>query len=1389
MLLIILALAFLPQLSGQNFSLNGDALTVGPNCIAVTPNQAWQNGSVWYTDLLDLSQPFTLEFQMNYGTVDANGADGMMFVLQTIGPSALGEDGNGLGFEGFIPSFGIEFDTYYNSNIGDIPSDHIAFQQNGNVNHYQTNNLAGPVVANPIDPNIEDGAEHPIKIAWNPVSRVVQLYFDCVLRLSAQVDLVNTIFNGTTQVWWGFTGATGGLSNAQLVCLAETYEFNDNLEYTICQGESVQISANGNPDGNYSWLPSVGLSNSLLQSPVASPTSDTEYCYTYSDVCGNTTSGCIQVNVIIPPEVSAGSDDDFCVGDQFVLQGNCNQSDANVEWTDEAGGVVSAGSQLNPSVSEPGTYTITATSLIGQCSSTDEVVLNEFPIPTLAVDPVTNKCVYDSVIFDVGSGWQSVTWFDGSVSPTFIAHDPGFYNVTIEENNCEFDFTFEVSDIITPDVDLGEDLVFCEGETVDIDASMVVLWNTGFNNDILTVSQSGNYSAEIEWQGCFDRDTILVEELPLPEVDATDNDSFCESGMYVLVGASDQTDILFQWTLPSGVQTALSAIADLTVDLPGLYTLSAINTLTTCVGSDVVELTEVPLPVPDFDLLYQKCTYDSVVIDVGDNWQSVVWFDGTTANTWVAQEEGLYDVVIELEDCVTNVQVEVVDIITPDVDLGEDLVFCEGETVDIDASMVVIWNTGFTNDILTVSQSGNYSAEIEWQGCFDRDTILVEELPLPEVDATDNDSFCEGGMYVLDGASDQTDILFQWTLPSGAQTALSAISDLTVDLPGLYTLSAINTLTTCVGSDVVELTEVPLPVPDFDLLYQKCTYDSVVIDVGDNWQSVVWFDGTASNTWTADEEGLYSVSIELNDCETQVDIEVVNIIPPNLSLGEDQFFCEGEAVFINASMAVLWNTGLNDAILEVTQTGFYWAALEWLGCYSRDTIYVEEIPNPSVNATNNGSFCEGSELTITGFCNQSDVLFQWTLPSGTQTSINAIADLTADLPGLYTLTAINTLTTCAGSDVVELTEIPLPVPDFEMQYLKCFYDTVILDVGDTWQTVTWFDGSTGNTYVADSQSEYPVTIEQSGCTITVDIEVEDIVPPTIDLGLDRQICFGDSVQLIAAFPVEWQGGIVASNYMAFEEGTYVARISLDGCFEADTILVDTVEPLNLSLPPDTLLCEGNNLILQANYSGVWNTGDVDNAILVDQPGTYAIRVTHGPCVVEDSVVVNALLLPAVSINEFESYCDGELYELIASADNTDYYNWSTGDSTTSIIVSESTSVWVEVRNACGTSMSSAEVLFEDCSALIYMPTSFTPNGDGINDEFWPVVSNVKSYEITVYDRWGRTVFHSASIDNPWLGNSSEGDYFVPNGQYNYRLICTTEAGNAIERSGYITIVR
>lgn len=1174
LVLFICGMMVFHLLCAQNYSLNGDAEAVGTNCIAVTPNQAWQNGSVWYTDLLDLTQPFTLEFQMNYGTVDANGADGMMFVLQNIGPNALGEDGAGLGFQGFNPAFGIEFDTYYNSDFADIPADHVAFQRNGNTNHSWTNNLAGPVSAHPFGQNIEDGQEHPIKITWNPISRVVQLFFDCVLRLSAQVDLVNSIFNGNSQVWWGFTGATGGLSNAQLVCLAETYEFNDNLEFTICQGESVQISANGNPDGNYLWEPAVGLSDSLLQSPVASPITSTEYCYTYTDVCSNVTTGCIQVNVETAPVVSAGDDDFYCEGDQYTLQGSCDQPGAGIQWTDQSGIIVSNGSNLNPSVNVAGTYTLTATSSIGQCSSSDEVVIIETPLPAPTFGSVLTKCAYDSVILDVGNIWQSVNWFDGSMESILVAYSAGIYEVTIQENDCELEFIFEVQDITPPDIDLGDDQFFCDGETVLIDAAMVVSWSTGLIDAVLPATTTGDYSAEIEWLGCFNRDTIHVESIPNPIVDAGEDDVFCAGSEYPFSGSTDQTDILFQWTLPNGIQTNFSEDPSLFAQLPGTYSLSVINELTSCMGSDVVELEEIPLPVPNFDLLVEKCSYDVAILDVGETWDTVLWSDGSTENTTIAEEEGVYPVIIEI----------------------------------------------------------------------------------------------------------------------------------------------------------------------------------------------------------------------LN-CSTTVDIQVQNVAPPEINLGEDLFFCEGETVYIDASIIVLWNTGLTDAILPVTASGEYSAEVELLGCYNRDTIYIESIPVPIVEAADDGVFCEGSEYPISGSADQADVLYQWTLPNGDQTNFSANSSLLADLPGVYTLTAVNQLTSCTGSDAVELEEIPLPVPNFDLLIEKCSYDHAVLDVGNSWDAVLWSDGSTENTFVAEEQGNYPVIIEESNCAITVDIQVQDIVPPAVNLGLDREICLGDNALLSAGFPVEWQDGSVASNHLAVAEGEYYALSYLQGCFVSDTVNVNITSPISLGLTSDTLLCEGSSMILRSNYSGVWSTGDIDNAILVDQPGIFTILVNQGPCLVQDSVHVAMQLLPSVIITDYEKYCDGESYQLQAIAEHGDYYVWSTGDTTSSILVSESMMVSVETGNACGRSMNSIDVLFEDCSSMIYMPTSFTPNGDGINDEFWPVISNVKSYELTIYDRWGRPVFNSRDYSDPWLGNISEGDYFVPNGQYNYHLRCTTEAGNAIERRGYILVIR
>ena len=106
--------------NGQSYFANGNARSIGGTCYQLTSAANWQLGSVWYADKLDLAKDFDLEFELNFGNNNDNGADGIVFVMQTVGTKAIGASGAGIGFEGFSPSFGIEFDTWQNTKFDDM---------------------------------------------------------------------------------------------------------------------------------------------------------------------------------------------------------------------------------------------------------------------------------------------------------------------------------------------------------------------------------------------------------------------------------------------------------------------------------------------------------------------------------------------------------------------------------------------------------------------------------------------------------------------------------------------------------------------------------------------------------------------------------------------------------------------------------------------------------------------------------------------------------------------------------------------------------------------------------------------------------------------------------------------------------------------------------------------------------------------------------------------------------------------------------------------------------------------------------------------------------------------------------------------------------------------
>lgn len=238
------------------------------NCYTLTQPQLNQSGSVWNANKISLQQSFNFWFNVYLGCNDSPGADGIVFLLQPLSTS-VGTSGAGMGFAGVSPSIGIVLDTYLNTDLGDPDFDHISIQSNGNISH--ANDLAGPVTLSAGGNNIEDCQWHRLRISWDAGTQWLRAYFDGVLRVEKQLDLVSTIFNNDPMVYWGFSGATGGEVNLQQFCTALdpdfTTQFPNNATCAPALMEFSNLSESFAPITDYTWTFGNGQTSHLPSPP------------------------------------------------------------------------------------------------------------------------------------------------------------------------------------------------------------------------------------------------------------------------------------------------------------------------------------------------------------------------------------------------------------------------------------------------------------------------------------------------------------------------------------------------------------------------------------------------------------------------------------------------------------------------------------------------------------------------------------------------------------------------------------------------------------------------------------------------------------------------------------------------------------------------------------------------------------------------------------------------------------------------------------------------------------------------------------------------------------------------------------------------------------------
>ncbi|MBX7051795.1 MAG: gliding motility-associated C-terminal domain-containing protein [Flavobacteriales bacterium] len=614
---------------GQAYFLNGNATAQGDGCYSITPSMSWQNGTVWYSDQLNLNENFTLEFLMNFGSIDSDGADGMVFVLQTVGTSAIGVNGAGMGFQGFNPSFGIEFDTFNNSESGDLVSDHVAFLRDGVVDHNASQNLAGPVSASSTTSNIEDGNDHIIRIVWNAVSYSMELYVDCNLRLSLQQNLVTSIFGNNANVYWGFTGATGYYYNLQTVCLQEFFYHNVE-DQAICLGESASLAASGNPFGSFSWFPATGLDDPLSQTPWANPTETTTYCCTYTDLCNQQTETCIEVVVEEEPVVFAGNDTVICSGDIAMLQASCDVSGVTYNWSSLEGNFLSGENSPNPSVNETGIYSVTTTTPWANCSYTDEVELTVWDLPVMNTGNPHEICPDGSLWLTAEVDDESVLWFNGSENTSVEVTVAGMYGIDVSNEYCTEHFEFEVVEVEIADINLGPDVQACSDEEVSLNAGVVASWSTGENAMEVLAAISGEYIATVFLGDCSTSDTILVSFVEPPSIDLGPDLWLCEGERDTIF-----SDHVGMWSD--------GTVADHYVfgETEGLFWI--LVTDGPCISGDSIHVELTPIPDVDFGADIFTCLGESIALtapsaDSGE----ILWSDLSNASTLNIHETGEY---------------------------------------------------------------------------------------------------------------------------------------------------------------------------------------------------------------------------------------------------------------------------------------------------------------------------------------------------------------------------------------------------------------------------------------------------------------------------------------------------------------------------------------------------------------------------------------------------------------------------------------------------------------------------------------------------------------------------------------------------------------------------
>jgi gliding motility-associated-like protein len=591
--LTIFIIAFVYKAEGQFTSL-GSAVGNNCGCVTLTPNVGNSSGAAWYNQQLNLNNSFDLSIEIELGCTDLNGADGMAFVLQRNGLSAIGTTGGNIGYAGggFNQSIAVLLDTYQNSTEGDPSYDHISINTNGDIFHNTANNLDGPVrIIAGID-NVEDCAKHTLRVVWNATTKNLRAFFDGNLRVQANVDIVNSIFSGNPNVYWGMTAGTGGLSNLQRFCpILKGNVTTNTTNNDICVNQAIQLNASVQSTftiANYYWSLGDGTTSNSLTPPLHTYTVPGNYLVKFA---ATNTNGCVsdtvyKTIVVHPKPTASFTVNDTCVGNPITLQSNTTGSITNYMWIID-GQLAASNAVITNSNYTVGTHLVKHLVVgIGGCNSdTAYGSFTVFDKPATPTFTVNNSCVGSSTTLSPNNFNNALQYYwiinnaapvnSNSITNTFAA---GNYTIKLYAkvtNGCTSDTAFgNFSVLLKPVANITiNDTCATFPITMQSNAANAAYTQQWLINNVPVASTTsytstfapGNYQVQYIVQNtslCADTANATFTVFPKPTIPLFTVQNICEGLSTNLVPTSLDLSLQYYWIINNAAPVNSNSISN-----------------------------------------------------------------------------------------------------------------------------------------------------------------------------------------------------------------------------------------------------------------------------------------------------------------------------------------------------------------------------------------------------------------------------------------------------------------------------------------------------------------------------------------------------------------------------------------------------------------------------------------------------------------------------------------------------------------------------------------------------------------------------------------------------------------------------------------------------------